>query len=140
MSNLINSKKYAFCLSTDKDLSGVIYMELPPRNPGCRSEFVRCWITPFEKAMLSTGMYQEPITAIILNKSLNYPEIEWGDEVVIRGRKPGEDPILDKQWLLDVLYGKICPQPKDKSDLKRTFQKIYGQKRIKKDVSDQSES
>lgn len=114
MSNLINSKKFAFELSAPKDLEGVMYMSIPPRDHYDKWEYVRCWVTTYEKMMLSTGVCKEPITAIILNTSYNFPEIKWGDEVVIRSNPIGYPPALDVQWLCDVLAGKIVPVPKEK--------------------------
>lgn len=114
MSNLINSKKFAFELSTPKDLEGVMYMAIPPRDRYDKWECVRCWVTTYEKIMLSTGVCKEPITAVILDTSYNFPELKWGDEVVIRIDRIGYLPALDVQWLRDVLEGKIVPVPKEK--------------------------
>lgn len=114
MSSIINSKKFAFELAAPKDLEGIMCMAIPPRDKYDDWEFIRCWVTTYEKMKLSTGVCKEPVTAIILNNSYNFPELQWGDEVVIRNDRLGYPPVLDVSWLKNVLSGKINPTPKEK--------------------------
>lgn len=114
MSNIINSKKFAFELSAPKDLEGIMCIAIPPRDKYDDWEFIRCWVTTYEKMRLSTGVHKEPVTAIILNNSYNFLELQWGDEVIVRNERLGYPPVLDVQWLQNVLTGKIEPIPKEK--------------------------
>lgn len=114
MSNLINSKKFAFELSTPKDLESIMCMAIPPRDKYDDWEFIRCWVTTHEKMRFSAGICKEPVTAIILSNSYNFPELRWGDEVVIRQIRVGHPPVLDVVWLQSVLSGRIEPTPKEK--------------------------
>ena len=127
--NLINSKRYAFEISSDFDLVGVTYIQIPPRAVNGEWENVRVWITPKEKKLLELGIGPETYQAIFVGQSFNFPEIQWGDEVQIRINEK-DIPVLDVDWLYNVFDGKILPVQKKKPLLVGMINSVRWQKAL----------